>query len=469
MQKLQTKMIVSYSFIAVLIVSALSFLFNFSLDKLFEQYANKQREIQIAQIITQVNQQYLPDEKTYSISCLEVIGNAALQNGIILHVQTLNGEIDWDIRQHRAQECQLQLQHAELNMHSRYPNFRGGYTETKYELTDENGTAGYLIAGYYGPYSFDDNELLLINALNRVLISSGLFFLFVAVVLGIYMARKTSTPITNAIAIAQSIAGGENEIPTMKVSTTRETSDLLTALKEMSIALEKKDQQKKQITEDVAHELRTPLSNIQSHLEALIDGVWMPTRGRLQSCHDEVVRISGLVDQLAELSLIENESSHNDMCIFNFDQLCSIIVNDFEAAGEERCTRIECHIPPQALLYGNEDQVKQCIVNLLTNAMNYTSEGETITLSYTQQGDVVCVQVCDNGQGIPADSLPHIFERFYRVDKSRSKRTGGMGIGLSITKAIVEGHGGTICVNSKIGEGTTFFLRFPLQSPTKGP
>lgn len=461
MTKLQNKMILSYSFIAILIVLALSVLFNLSLDKLFEQYANRQRDLQIERITEQVNQQYSPNDRTYNIAGLELIGNAALQNGIMVHVQTVSMEIDWDIQQHRAQECQLQLQHAEMNMHSRYPNFKGGYTENNYDLVYDGEVAGYLTIGYYGPYSLDDNELALINSLNRTLIIAGIIFLSMAIILGIIMARRLSSPITKAISIAQRIAGGDYDDQELEATSTLETTNLLSSLKEMSLALEKKDQQKRQITEDVAHELRTPLSNIQSHMEALIDGVWEPTTDRLQSCHAEVVRISKLVDQLAELSMLENESPAYDRALFDFNDLCTSIIADFESAKESCDAKLILDIPKPAPLYGDISRVKQCIVNLLSNAIKYTREDSEVRIAYEKQQGEVVLRVSDNGVGIPSDSLPHIFERFYRVDKSRSKNTGGMGVGLSITKAIVEGHGGKITVNSVYGEGTTFSITLP--------
>ena len=130
---LKTKLTVYFSVLLLFSLGSITILFNLTMDSLFAHYANDQRQSQIQQIIQQIEEQYLPESQGYNIDALEVIGNAALQNGLIVHVQARNGEVDWDISVHKAQECQIALQHAEENMHSRYPSFNGGYSEYTYD------------------------------------------------------------------------------------------------------------------------------------------------------------------------------------------------------------------------------------------------------------------------------------------------------------------------------------------------
>jgi len=244
MNTLKGKLITTYTVISLIIVVSLSVLFNLFIDRIFEQYALNQQKKQIEGIITQVNQQYLEKSGLYNIEGIAVIANAALQNGIMVHVQTINNEIDWDIRQHKAQECQVLLQHAETNMHSRYPNFQGGYAEDTYDLEYKGKLTGYLTVGYYGPYSLGDNELLLIDELNRVLILLGSFFLVLSVILGIIMAKRIAKPITSVISTSKMIADGNYGTRVTESSTTRETTDLIISINEMSKALATKEQQK---------------------------------------------------------------------------------------------------------------------------------------------------------------------------------------------------------------------------------
>jgi len=461
MNTLKNKLLISYLMISLLIVIALSILFNLSLDKIFEQNAITQRKQQIDKIITQVNQQYLKETGLYNVDGLEVIGNAALQNGIMMHVQTVNKEIDWDIKLHKLQECQMLLQHLETNMHSRYPNFQGGYTEDNYDLKYKDEIVGYLTIGYYGPYSLSETELELINTLNRSLMALGTIFLLIASVLGTFMSICITNPISSVIKTAKKIAEGNYGTQTQESSNTKETADLIASINEMSEKLAYKEQQKKQITADVAHELRTPLCNLLGHMETMIDGVWEPTTERLQSCHVEILRIIQIVEQLKELNLLESKRNLLDRQNFEFSDLCNSLFKDFEVKARCKGIQLLVELPSRAPIYGDMNRLKQCMINLIQNAINYTSTGGTINIEYEKAECHVILRVSDTGAGIPNDDLPYVFERFYRVDKSRNHMSGGMGIGLSITKAIVDAHGGTISVKSQLGLGTTFIITLP--------
>lgn len=461
MNTLKGKLVLTYTIISLVIVISLSVLFNMSIDKIFEQYALNQQKKQIEEIITQVNQQYLEEAGLYNIDGLAIISNAALQNGIMVHIRTTNNEIDWDIRQHKAQECQILLQHAETNMHSRYPNFQGGYAEDTYDLKYGNVLAGYLTIGYYGPYSLSDNELLLIRTLNRTLVMLGTIFLVIAVILGIIMAKRIAAPITSVIRTSKRIAEGNYGTQATESSATRETADLIDSINEMSQALAIKEQQKKQITADVAHELRTPLFNLQGHMEAMIDEVLEPSAERLQNCHAEILRLTRIVEQLQELNLLENKHTLLSKNHFDFSDLCASLFTDFEMAAKNKGVKLLKKIQIPAPVYGDMYRIKQCMMNLISNSINYTAAGGYVSVEYEKSHRCVILRAHDNGAGIPQEDLPHIFERFYRVDKSRSHINGGMGIGLSITKAIIEAHGGTISVGSQFGSGTVFTISLP--------
>lgn len=195
MSALRNKMIFSYTIITILIIIVFVILFNRAINNLFEQYAIDQRSQQIDKVISQVNEQYNEETGLYNIEAMEIIGNSALQNGIMIHIQTINKEIDWDIRMHNAQECQMLLQHAETNMHNKYPDFKGGYAEDTYELKNNGKNVGYLTVGYYGPYSFDRNELSLLKTLNNLFLILGIGFLLVSVSFGVIMAKRITDPV----------------------------------------------------------------------------------------------------------------------------------------------------------------------------------------------------------------------------------------------------------------------------------
>ncbi|MDR1510392.1 MAG: HAMP domain-containing histidine kinase [Synergistaceae bacterium] len=462
MYSLKSKLIVSYIFFAALIICSLSIIFNIAADKLFEQCVIAQRSRQIDMIIEQVKKQYISQRGIYNVDGLEIIGNAALQNGLIIRIRTENGELDWDARRHREQECLILLRRAEMNMLGRYPKFHGGYIEDIYDIEYGEKIVANLSIGYYGPYSLETHEIAFLDSLNKTLVFIGMASMSLAIALGMAMSRRFSAPIARAIEAARSIAAGDYEIHDEKIPTTAESANLLPSIRQMARALSRKEQQKKQITDDVAHELRTPLGNLQSRMEAMIDGVWEPSAEHLQSCHTEIMRLSGIVEQLAELSLLEGGNASYEMAEFDFGELCEQVRDDFRADIKEKEISFKILAPKSSLLYGDADRVKQCLTNLISNAIKYSAcRGEIIVTCDIAPG-YTTIRVRDNGQGIPEEDMPHIFERFYKADKSRSQKAGGMGIGLAITKAIVKAHNGEIEAQSAIGSGTTFTITLPL-------
>lgn len=461
-RSLKNILIISYSMTALLIILSLSLFFHIRADQLFEEYARKQQKTQIDHIISQMNQLYDKETGVFDKSGIGIIGYAALQNGYIIRLQSGNGEVDWDMRSHRSEECHMILEHAEVNMKERYPNFEGSYEEDTYTLEQDGTVFGTLNVGYYGPYSLSSQELELMGDLNKSILLIGAAALLGVMILGILIARAVTKPIDSVIAVAQKIAGGEYGARAEAVRGMRETDHMVKAVNEMSQALETEERQKKQITADVAHELRTPLTNLQSHMEAMIDGIWEPTSERLESCHGEILRLVRIVSQLQELYSLENRGLKLYRTAFCFSDLCDEIEHDFELRLKDKRMTLLREIQSGDPLYADYYRMKQCMVNLLSNAIAYTPDGGTIAIGYKTAADGRReIWVEDNGTGVPQEELPNLFERFYRVDKSRSKKTGGMGIGLSITKAIVEMHGGRIYARNREGGGARFIMILP--------
>ncbi len=216
-----------------------------------------------------------------------------------------------------------------------------------------------------------------------------------------------------------------------------------------------------QITSDIAHELRTPLTNLQGYLEAILDGVWEAHNTRIQECYQEVIRLNKIVDELQELSLLEEDMFILHKEKFDFKELCHTVLRSFELASQEKNISIKLVVKSNEDILGDYNRIKQVLINLISNAIKYSYENGTVIVKYSVKKGYYIIEVSDNGIGIPEEDLPFVFERFYRTDKSRSKKTGGTGIGLAITKAIVENHNGTIIVKSNVNLGTSFFIKLP--------
>ncbi|MCX7923730.1 MAG: ATP-binding protein [Clostridia bacterium] len=458
---LRTKLSVSYILVALVCVALISFLTNVFLEKQFRQYVINNQERKNKEFVNLISQQYRGDDK-WENNNIEHIGVSALEQGMIIKVRDISGKMVWDATVHNNGLCKQMIAHMAHNMYSRYPNFDGGYVINTYPLMHDMAKVGSVEIGYYGPFYFNDNDLTFINTLNKLLIGVGAMSLFFALALGAIMARKLSTPISRVINTAQMISKGYFGDRITEKSDTREICQLTETVNGLAETLEKQENLRKRLTADVAHELRTPLATLQSHMEAMIDGIWKPDSERLKSCHEEIVRISRLVGDIEKLSRYESENLILNSTEFDISELVGRIVKNFEGDFIGKGIEVELHTENEQV-FADKDKMSQVLVNLISNALKYTPEGGKIEINVKGADDITEIVVKDNGVGISANDLPHIFERFYRADKSRNRMTGGAGIGLTITKAIIEAHKGNITVQSKVNEGTEVVVSLPKQ------
>lgn len=245
------------------------------------------------------------------------------------------------------------------------------------------------------------------------------------------------------------------------ISNTTEIQELAKATEELSQTIKAQNQLRKRLTSDISHELRTPLATIQSHLEAMIDGVWEPSPQRLSFCYDELIRLTRLINDLNELSVLESDKIKLNSRKVQLTQLLKQMIENFQPMFSEKNIFFTGQLEPNVEIIGDEDRLKQIFVNILSNAYKYTSNEGKVTVSLATEQGWITVIVKDNGSGISSQDLPHIFERFYRGDLSRSRETGGSGIGLTIVKALVEAHGGILKVESQQSAGTKVTINLP--------
>ncbi|MEA3254097.1 MAG: ATP-binding protein, partial [Chloroflexota bacterium] len=241
-----------------------------------------------------------------------------------------------------------------------------------------------------------------------------------------------------------------------------EVGELAQTFNSMAGELEKAEQLRRNMVADIAHELRTPLSNIRGYLEAVRDGVVKPDVDTIQSIDEEAVLLSRLVDDLQELSLAEAGELKLVRQSENIAELIKQTVAAVQAQAVARGVSVSIDLPDELPAVNIDSRrISQVLRNLLENAVAHTDKGDTITVIARQQGGWIEIAVIDTGEGIPADDLPNIFERFYRVDKSRTRATGGTGLGLTIARRLVEAHGGKIEVQSEPGKGSRFSFTVP--------
>jgi signal transduction histidine kinase len=282
----------------------------------------------------------------------------------------------------------------------------------------------------------------------------------ISIALSLLLAAAIARPVRKASAAARNIAGGNLEARVDDNYKTSELHELSASINSMASELAEAERRQKQLTADVAHELRTPLTCLQGNLEAMLDGVWAPTPERLANCHEETRWLTKLVENLSVLTNIEWHNIMLNKTDFDLASLIAVVAANFESAARENGIALALDCPPLPV-NADYDQIKQVFFNIVSNAIKYT-DGGGITISGRQFQDKTgllrCeVAISDTGIGIPKEDLPHIFERFYRTDKSRSRATGGSGIGLTIAAAIVKAHGGVITAEAGgDGKGSVF-------------
>jgi len=301
--------------------------------------------------------------------------------------------------------------------------------------------------------------------LQALLLSAGAAML-AAVVVSLFVSTRIVTPIQRLLAASRRIASGHyaERVPATE---TDELGALAAQFNTMAAELEAAERRRVALIGDVAHELRTPLATIEGYTEGLLDGVVAPGAETWALLHDEAARLRRLVQELQELSRAEARQLPLQLrpCppAELVDQAVRRIAPQFAEKGVMLTTDVPTDLPP---VRADADRIIQVLINLLGNALRYTPAGGSVRVSVERQEDAVTFHVADTGIGIAPEHLPHLFERFYRVDKARSRALGGSGIGLTIGRAIVEAHDGQIwAASAGQVQGATFSFTLPIALP----
>lgn len=275
------------------------------------------------------------------------------------------------------------------------------------------------------------------------------------------LSRRTLTPLRNLGATARRLGRGDFS-QRAEDSGPTEIRELASNFNAMAADLEEAERQRRNLTADVAHELRTPLSNIQGYLEAIRDGLIEPSGETIDTIHGQATQLSRLVDDLRLLAQVESGDLLLERSPVQLEELLQSCADAVRPRAAAKNVSLDLDIDP-ALPSVEIDgsRISQVVGNLLENAITHTPQGGRVTLSGAMSEGMVTVSVADTGPGIAPDDLSRIFDRFYRADPSRARATGGSGLGLTIARRLVEAHGGTIEAESTAGEGSRFTVRLP--------
>jgi signal transduction histidine kinase len=319
----------------------------------------------------------------------------------------------------------------------------------------------YVSSGSSAGAEFESFSILF-DQIGRFLLWGCLVAIGIAVAITFFLSRRISAPVKSLTLAARRLGQGDFS-QRVQFKDKGEVGELGQTFNSMASDLEHAEQLRRNLVADVAHELRTPLSNIRGYLEAIRDEVIKPDAATICSLDEEAVLLSRLVDELQELSIAEAGKLKLVYQMEDIVKLIRQLAAPWQSQAVAKEISLSLDLPDKLPLVNIDSQrISQVLHNLLENAMAHTGKGGSITVAATRQGDWVEVSVSDTGEGIPAEDLPNVFERFYRVDKSRARATGGSGLGLTIAKRLVEAHGGNIEAQSELGKGSHFSFTVPI-------
>lgn len=296
-----------------------------------------------------------------------------------------------------------------------------------------------------------------------LLIGSGITVFAVGLLGGWSLSGATMRPIAEITRAAAEISEANLSNRIDAGETDAELQQLATTLNETFARLQLAFERQVQFTTDASHELRTPLAVVQMHQELALSKDRSPEEYReaIQTCQRATARMNALVESLLTLARLDTDASPVVQEQVDLAALVIDCVEQVQPLADAKRVTIKTQVASGVFVSGSTNQLAQVMTNLLTNAMAYSSPEADVSVVVDQRSGEVVVSVSDTGDGIPATDLPHVFERFYRVDKQRTRDSGGSGLGLSICQQIMTAHGGRIAAESVLGEGSTFRLTFP--------
>ncbi|HEU5397181.1 MAG TPA: ATP-binding protein, partial [Verrucomicrobiae bacterium] len=322
------------------------------------------------------------------------------------------------------------------------------------------GSAGYLIE-FGAP--LDPVDLMLYHLFFQLALGLPLAIVIIAIG-GYWLVRRALTPVEQITRAAEQITQHNlsDRLPVAK--TGDELERLSLALNRMISRLDDAFQNSKRFVADASHELRTPLTILRGELENWADDptLYPEWRDRAASLLEEAVRLSGIVEQLFTISRLDAGEAQKDWSRFDLAELARTTAEQMNLLAEDKKISIDCSASQPVAVEGDRPRFKQVVVNLLDNAIKYTPSKGSIHLRVGSENGQAVLEIEDTGVGIPSTALPHVFERFYRVDESRSNSVDGAGLGLSIVKSICTAHGAEVEAESAAGKGSRFRIRLPL-------
>lgn len=456
------QLIVSFLLISSLIIGSLSFITISLMNNHFEKYVKERQEETLTQYVESIEFLY-NNNKEWQVQGIKDIGEKALENNIILEVYDKNGQNLWS-----PSDIEKKNSAKEMDSYVEYLKNKLDITNTsivkiKKILTYKDLEIGKIFFRYVGPLSYTEHDIVFISDMKRNLMIVSFAALFISFLFATWVSRKMSIPLIHVNKFTNKVANGDYSRQIPQETSIVEINELISSINELTRQLEQQQELRKRLSTDIAHEIRTPLATLQGNIEGMIDGIWEVSPDRLQSCYEEVTRLTRLVGNIEKLTKLEKDYEKLIKSTINLNTLIFQVASNFNSIIKQK--EIQFNIYGEDIyVFADKDKISQVLTNLIANAIKFTQKYGEISISLEKEENNALIKVVDNGIGIKEEEVEHIFDRFYMADPARSSTKGGQGIGLAIVKSILTSHSGSIRVESKLGSGSIFFIKLPINN-----
>lgn len=461
LKSINSKLIISFTLIMIVTILSIKLFVNTIFKDSFEKYVDDSNKVEVNHLI-EFDLKNLYTNESWNTEFIENLGIEAIRKGIAIEIYDKNDNKLWSVFEDEKVLSDKTLNDISKNMKSIEKQWDNYFEELKVDINDDerNILVGYAYIGHYASTYYMENDVEFFNAINRIIIIIGVISISSIIIISIIISRSIAKPISKVSKMTKYIGEGNYKNKLNYKSNIMEIDDLINSINKLSNELNDQENLRKQLTGDIAHELRTPLTSIKGHLDAIIVGIWEPTNERLNSINEEVKRITNLVDELRKLAKFDSGKDNLNKEIVNLKNYIKSIAYNYEGKALEKNIVIKYQLENiEALI--DKEKFAQVIINILSNAIKYNNGNNAIYIKVFKKNNSINISIKDSGIGIPKSEYKNIFERFYRLDKSRGANEKGAGVGLTIAKSIVNAHGGEIEVYSEINKGSEFIISLP--------
>lgn len=461
LKSINSKLIISFTLIMIATILSIKLFVNTIFKDSFEKYVDDSNKVEVNHLI-EFDLKNLYTNESWNTEFIENLGIEAIRKGIAIEIYDKNDNKVWSVFEDEKVLSDKTLNDISKNMKSIEKQWDNYFEELKVDINDDEGNilVGYAYIGHYASTYYMENDVEFFNAINRIIIIIGVISISSIIIISIIISRSIAKPISKVSKMTKYIGEGNYKNKLNYKSNIMEIDDLINSINKLSNELNDQENLRKQLTGDIAHELRTPLTSIKGHLDAIIVGIWEPTNERLNSINEEVKRITNLVDELRKLAKFDSGKDNLNKEIVNLKNYIKSIAYNYEGKALEKNIVIKYQLENVEALIDKE-KFAQVIINILSNAIKYNNGNNEIYIKVFKKNNSINISIKDSGIGIPKSEYKNIFERFYRLDKSRGANEKGAGVGLTIAKSIVNAHGGEIEVYSEINKGSEFIISLP--------